>query len=433
MILHWTGEFKELDAGTGAYKIDTETWNKIGKLTAKATKTIPGFFVGTLPDIAKDGNLYKAEGHGFWIQYLAPILLADRLPEPYYGSLQWSITRTEIDELEQMIFRWVTQYEDLYFQHDEERLPACPLTIHALLHIPHYLRRTGPPWASWCFVMERFGNHVLPAVKNRVRPYDHMDNFVQRRSQMQVVSRIHDLPFLRKTRVNVRYENGVEVTSRETTYKDFPGVVLGAPVTKQVALTVPLLNKFSRYFGVFHEGLTARQLHERIEPASVIRYGRIRLVPDSDRMRTASLIDNDPVARDNSYIKYDLLPDRNARYMNRADVPERQTQYGRLLDIYHLMFREDDGTQHRYVLARVLECNTGGLDAADPANPLVTFDMARMLRNSPIMINVSAIIAAVGIVNLSGNRWAILDRSRGCARPQFIDEDGNIEHEPDAE
>ncbi|KAG8687803.1 hypothetical protein FRC09_013270, partial [Ceratobasidium sp. 395] len=85
MILHWTGEFKELDAGTGAYEIDKEEWKKVGKLTAKATKTIPGFFVGTLPDIAQDANLFKAEGFGFWIQHLAPILLANRLPEPYYG------------------------------------------------------------------------------------------------------------------------------------------------------------------------------------------------------------------------------------------------------------------------------------------------------------------------------------------------------------
>lgn len=39
--------------------------------------------------------------------------------------------------------------------------------------------------------------------------------------------------------------------------------------------------------------------------------------------------------------QYDLLPDANAAYRNREDVPFRQTQYGRLLDIYYVELREE--------------------------------------------------------------------------------------------
>ena len=84
MIKHWTGKFKKLDQGTGHYRLDNNVWNEIGRLTAEATCTIPAAFVGTLPDIVQDQILYKAEAYSFWIQYIAPILLLDRLPQPYY-------------------------------------------------------------------------------------------------------------------------------------------------------------------------------------------------------------------------------------------------------------------------------------------------------------------------------------------------------------
>jgi hypothetical protein len=84
MIRHWTGDFKGLDQGTGDYQLTEDDWKEIGRLTAKASKTVPSQFVGTLPDIAQDGNLYKAEAYAFWFQYLAPILLEGRLPDQYY-------------------------------------------------------------------------------------------------------------------------------------------------------------------------------------------------------------------------------------------------------------------------------------------------------------------------------------------------------------
>jgi hypothetical protein len=84
MIKHWIGKFKKLNQGTGNYQLADNVWNEIGLLTAQATCTIPAAFVGTLPDIAQDRTLYKAEAYSFWIQYIAPILLLNRLPEPYY-------------------------------------------------------------------------------------------------------------------------------------------------------------------------------------------------------------------------------------------------------------------------------------------------------------------------------------------------------------
>ncbi|KAB5587370.1 hypothetical protein CTheo_9194 [Ceratobasidium theobromae] len=123
MIQHWLGEFKGLDQGAGNYEITEDDWMEVGRLTVKAARTIPSFFVGTLPNIAQDRNLYKAEAYSFWFQYLAPILLKGKLPNKYYKHfllmreviamvLQFEITYDEIDKLERMINQWVSQYEE---------------------------------------------------------------------------------------------------------------------------------------------------------------------------------------------------------------------------------------------------------------------------------------------------------------------------------
>jgi hypothetical protein len=84
--------------------------------------------------------------------------------------------------------------------------------------MPYYLQRTGPLWTSWAFVMERFCGHLLPAVKNRTRPYEHLDNYVLRRAQMQVVSKVYRLPSLAKPVINYRHENGERLSSYERMY-----------------------------------------------------------------------------------------------------------------------------------------------------------------------------------------------------------------------
>jgi hypothetical protein len=39
-------------------------------------------------------------------------------------------------------------------------------------------------------------------------------------------------------------------------------------------------------------------------------------------------------------LQYELLPDANAAFGNRDDIPFRQTQYGQLLDIYYVVIAE---------------------------------------------------------------------------------------------
>jgi hypothetical protein len=75
----------------------------------------------------------------------------------------------------------------------------------------------------------------------------------------------------------------------------------------------------------------------------------------------------------------------------------------------------------------VTECVTGGIDASRRGTPLVTYN--REL--DPSIIHLETIVAVIGRVHLGGKEWAIVDRSRDGARTQFLDGDGNVDHDVD--
>ncbi|CCO32597.1 hypothetical protein BN14_06660 [Rhizoctonia solani AG-1 IB] len=285
----------------------------------------------------------------------APIVLESRLPDPYYEhfllmqeiivlALQFELTFDDLDRLQHMVNTWVAQYKEYYYQYDYTRLPACPLTIHALLHLPQYIQIAGPLWASWAFVMEQFCGHILPAVKNCVRPYEHLDNYIQRRAQMQAVLLKFHLPSLAKPRINYTYAHGEKISSRERTYPQFNMIVLGAPVCCNVEVNTQLMNQLGKYFGLVY----AEELH---------------------------LNGQDVRSRISTNTMYELLPDANASIGDAPDAPVRRVHYGQLLDIYYVEFITDlvNDVRMPYLLARVQECQTNGLNAALPKNPLVIY------------------------------------------------------------
>src|SRR5258707_364387 len=52
-----------------------------------------------------------------------------------------------------------------------DHLSACPLTVHALLHIPNDIQNNGPPCMNWMFVMEHWCGLLLPAIKSWKKPF----------------------------------------------------------------------------------------------------------------------------------------------------------------------------------------------------------------------------------------------------------------------
>lgn len=70
---------------------------------------------------------------------------------------------------------------------------ACPLTVHALLHIPDGIEITGPVWTSWAFPTERFCGSIQPAIKSRRFPYASIDNYIVAKAQLSQIKLRYNL------------------------------------------------------------------------------------------------------------------------------------------------------------------------------------------------------------------------------------------------
>ena len=72
-------------------------------------------------------------------------------------------------------------------------MPACPVTIHALLHIADRIEFVGPVWCYWAFPMERYCNRLKPAIRSRRFPYASLDRFVLEDAQLTQIKAIYNL------------------------------------------------------------------------------------------------------------------------------------------------------------------------------------------------------------------------------------------------
>ncbi|QRV73574.1 dynein heavy chain, cytoplasmic [Ceratobasidium sp. AG-Ba] len=195
--------------------------------------------------------------------------------------------------------------------------------------------------------MERFCGYLLRlALQNRVQPYEYLDNFIQRRAQLQIVARVNDMPSLIKpvTKLTqVLCKNSDElISTKETIYPGFEDVVFDQPVDLNPRADEDLKRQMGRYFRI-PEGnhLTAAEHRAQINWDTLVHHGQVRFASMGDRVRVADRIKQDGKMRDNSFIQYKLVPDANARFVHQRDRPVRQIQYGRAIDFFYVEYVRD--------------------------------------------------------------------------------------------
>jgi hypothetical protein len=81
----------------------------------------------------------------------------------------------------------------IYYQHQPSRLSACPVTVHALLHIADSIRAMGPVWAYWAFAMERFCGTLKRSIRSRRFPLASLERFVLERVQLDQIANIYNI------------------------------------------------------------------------------------------------------------------------------------------------------------------------------------------------------------------------------------------------
>ncbi|KAJ7086220.1 hypothetical protein C8R44DRAFT_650946 [Mycena epipterygia] len=429
LILLWTGDFKGLDEGGGEYELAKAIWDTIASRTASTSDSIPSAYGSRIPNIAKDRPNVSAEMWSFWTLYLGPVLLRRRFRNAKYYRhfiqlvqllnicLQFEISDAEIEEVRTGFIEWVQLYEDrMYFQYDVKRLPICPLTIHALLHIAPSIKFTGPVWCYWAFSMERYCGSLQPGIRSRRFPWASLDRYVVEQAQLTQIMTVYNV----SSQLSL-VEPRTEIPG---SFSDplYPSCILLPPKSP----ARPDVNQLKTIAAALATRFDARmrEVTAALQGALVEEWGKVRWVDsdEGDTMRSCSLGITAEDSRDATYVRYEMLVDKYARFKRREAEYELQTFYGQLTHIYRVHFSSpcpslgiDEPTT--YILAAIRACTLKPDD-----HQLRGLDIHFYSGYGHLdVIDIISLQALVGRVPEGNNEWAIVDRSGVLARAQWVD------------
>jgi Transposase family tnp2 len=186
MFRWWTGEYLKKDNEDEGDEDDElaipkRTWSQIGQDMEDSRMSIPTSYGRALRNIYTYHGSFKAEEWSNFLLYYSPVLLhgRDRLRRDLFEhyckliaaielAIDYDITFEDIDRIKALLVDFVSGYEELYYQYDEQRINACLPTFHLLLHLSESLSNCGPAWVFWQFPCERVCGMLKPMVKSRV-------------------------------------------------------------------------------------------------------------------------------------------------------------------------------------------------------------------------------------------------------------------------
>ncbi|KAJ7110208.1 hypothetical protein C8R43DRAFT_904512 [Mycena crocata] len=433
LVLLWTGEFKGLDEGTGEYQLAKAIWEAIAKRTSAAADTIPSAYGSRVPNIAKDRPNVSAEMWSFWTLYLGPVLLQRKFRSAKYYDhfialvrllnicLQFEITDGEIETVRVGFIDWVQRYEELYFQYDVERLSACPLTVHALLHIAPGIKFTGPVWCYWAFPMERYCGSLQPGIRSRRFPWASMDRYVVETAQLTQIKTVYNV-FEELSLTEPRGEIPGSFADPE-----YPSCIL-LPPKSPIMPTKTQIKSIAAALST-RLGVLVRDVNTALKDANIEEWGKVQRVDseEGDTMRSCSVGITAEDSRDATYVRYEMLVDKQARFKKRAPEFELQTFYGQLTHIYKIHFptactllKLQEPTT--FILAAIRACV---LDAPETQPPGLDIHFYSHHGHLDV-IDITSLQVLVGRLRVrdSGEDWAIIDRSGVLARAEWLGEDG---------
>lgn len=224
MAQHWSGTFFKSKAhlNTEDFNLSKSVWEDVGRDLQAGNATIPAAFCRTLRDISKNLKSFKAVELQQWVLHTSIIVLRSRLPPTHLRH--WArfvramqlclnpkgISREQLDDIEKLLQTFVLTYEEyvlscficafqltlhmsrVYYKYDYERLSACRMVFHHLLHVAECIRRFGPPTGYWSYAMERFIGILGPLVHSRVNPYSNLATTALMLEQLRQIRFTHE-------------------------------------------------------------------------------------------------------------------------------------------------------------------------------------------------------------------------------------------------
>ncbi|KIM21216.1 hypothetical protein M408DRAFT_110138, partial [Serendipita vermifera MAFF 305830] len=432
LVQHWKGTYKKISSPDDEYALDEETWEDIGKETADAARTIPALMARATPDIWTQSCRYTAESWAFWITWQAPYVMKDRLPGPHYQHLllfgkiiklatSLEITPEMLEELDQSVREWHATYEELYYRYDMDRISACPLNVHAMIHISNDTRHAGPLSRIWEYVTERFMGQISRSIKSRRYPFAQLSETVKKREQMKLVIAKYGLE--NELIFGAERRDWFKLSGQEMMFPEINGTtVLKSPTQADFAWPADHQMQVAIYF---KQALQLRASAQRIKkelPSEVFRWGKFRVLGEKGVVSSEwaqGRLSSD-MRRDSSFVRVELLADSNAHDASLPDVPQQQVYYGQLLYVVHVSLKKDSlpgVTKEEPAILGIVQWCEGAV--GDASLSTVWYKKMGVIQ----AVNIATIQCVVGRQPV-GNRWGIIDLNYGCASTTFVDPQG---------
>ncbi|KDQ52461.1 hypothetical protein JAAARDRAFT_138848 [Jaapia argillacea MUCL 33604] len=427
LIALWTGEFKDLDQGREQYELTTAVWEGIGAATMQSGSTIPYVYGPRLPDIAVNKSQCSADAWSFWTQYIAPVLLHRKFKQPKYYNhfvelvkllrlcLQFELTTEDISHIREGFIGWVEKYESFYYQGQPSRLSACPLTIHALLHIADSIEASGPVWTSWAFPMERYCGHLQPAIKSRRFPYACIDRHVLHSARLVQIKLVYNL----RQELSLKAPRTADLCRGEFSDVAYPHCVLMPP--RRVAPVDSGL--LAQVIGclVTAYSTTPAKIRPHLDAARIEQWGKVRRLFGGDVMHASSMTAIGEDRRDASFIRYEAYVDVHAKKKNIAPKLVAKTFFGQLQHVFVIRLPPSQNLNLDkpaiHFLAAIRSCKLIESDNDLDIHYYSNFGQMDV-------VDMSTVQCLVGRVpdDNTGKRWGIIDRSGPLARALYVEE-----------
>ncbi|KAF9058462.1 hypothetical protein BDP27DRAFT_1241042, partial [Rhodocollybia butyracea] len=323
------------------------------------------------PNVADDKQATTADSWSFWLLYIGPVLLQDKFRSSIYhrhfcdfsviveNCLQFEIDRTDIQELRKACEKWVLDYEKLYYQYEPERVSACPLTIHGLLHVPDALVEIGPVWTHWAFPTERYCGRLQPAIKSRRHPFVAIDNYIVLQAQLSQIKLIYGV----ESELSLKVPRSVLPANHFSVEQCTSILYSSAPHRPSSSVPKTIIEKILICFATRFD-TTKAVVRRHLDIDTIVQWAKVRRLNGGDEMAASALVPFAEDRRDTTFIRYDMLVDLNTRRRRVQPVYQKQSFYGQLQHILvvTLPAAEELGlnSQTTFVLAAIHRCQVQG-------------------------------------------------------------------------
>jgi len=238
-IWTWNKRWQDFSTEHDDYLLYKDVWATVGAGCFASGNTIPAAVGCRVPNLNKKCAKLTSESMLLFATLLGPALLCNRFRRTHYYDhfvrlvhlinmcIGFKVTRDQVQEIRVGFAQWVEDYEKYYYRYDRERLSACTLPLHAMLHIADNIEAMGPVWAYWAFPMERFCGAIARANKSHHYPYSSINQHVLQASQLSQIKFMYGMAEeldLEERRSNLA--SGV-------TYLGYPDLVFVAPSCHQ--------------------------------------------------------------------------------------------------------------------------------------------------------------------------------------------------------